>query len=244
MEPLWSAHATPLYEQVKAAVRERLAAGEWPPGSPLPGERRLMGLFGVSRPTVRQAIADLVAEGLLQRRPGRGTFVAPQPPAPRVVQLLGFAEELERAGLNPVIRVLRAEVVSPPEEARRDLGLGADHLALLVERVVATAEGPVFVDRTVLPEAIGRPLLAFGLEGSIYRLLEHLGVRLQQGEERVAAVAAGPWEARLLEVVPGTPLLRVHRVTSGEDGRPVETSLAWYRSDRYELRPRMRRAAG
>lgn len=242
METLWSAHASPLYEQVKAALRERIATGVWPPGSPLPGERRLMDLFGVSRPTIRQAIADLVAEGLLQRRQGKGTFVTPHPPDARVGQLLGFAEELERVGLRPVIRVLRAEVGVPPDEARRDLGLERDQRALLVERVVSTADGPVFVDRTVIPEAIGRPLLAFGLEGSVYRLLERLGVRLRQGEERIAAVAAGPWEAEQLEVEPGTPVLRVHRITSGEDGKPVETSLAWYRSDRYELRLRMRRA--
>src|SRR5512134_2273115 len=96
--------AVPLYVRVREAIRDRIAAGEWKPGDLIPAESKLLDVFAVSRATIRQALLELVREGLLVRKQGRGTFVATRKIVERLPQLVSFSEEMRREGLRASTR--------------------------------------------------------------------------------------------------------------------------------------------
>lgn len=240
--PLDARSPIPLYHQLKSELAARIAGGEWRADEPIPSERELIERYGVSRTTVRQALSDLVAAGLLYRVQGRGTYVAP----PQIVQTLsdltGFAEELQRRGMNPEVRVLAArEQLLPPEPARA-LGLEPGGPAWAVERVVSVDGSPLFTDQAFfVPEL--RDILRGGQPGSVsfYALLEARGWRITRGEQRIAATVLDGAASRLLRVPEGSPALQITRVTFAEDDRPVEWARALYRADRYQYVVELRR---
>jgi GntR family transcriptional regulator len=221
--------AEPLHARLRQALRARVAAGELPPHAALPGERALMAAYGVSRATVREAIAALCREGVLYRVPRRGTFVAGPKFSETLGRLTGFAEELKARGLEPETTVLACTLAPGAEEETAALGLPPGASVLRVERLVRVGGVPLFCDRSALPAAI-------------YTLLEQRGVRLGQAEQTIEAVTAGPVEAARLGVAAGAPLLRVGRLTRrAGDGRPVEVAVAHYRADRYAYRITLQR---
>lgn len=216
---------------VREYVRGLVAGGS--PGSPAPSERELVHRFGVARMTVRQAMDALVVEGLLERIPGRGTFVA----RPRRVAsgLAGFGEEMRRRGHN----VESATLLSRREQA----GPGVARALAITEgdgvvhwRRLRQADGlAVCLQDVYLPEALVPGFLAAPMPISLYDELAGRGLRPTWVEDAVTADSATIDEGKLLDLVPGAPLLRQQRRAFAAD-RVVEVSRSAYRTDRYTLR--------
>ncbi|WP_236682812.1 GntR family transcriptional regulator [Thermus filiformis] len=216
----------PLYLELAERLRAGIRQGLYGPA--LPPERGLAEAFGVSRDSVRRALALLEEEGLIRKRRGSGTYVARR--ATFRARLLGFSEEMRALGLEPATRPLKAQLLPASPEEALALGLSPGEGVWRLERLRLADGEPMALERAVLPSwALEAPP-----EASLYQALEARGLRPVRALQRLRAVAARE-EARVLGVEPGAPLLYLERVSYLADGRPVEFVRSLYRADRYEL---------
>ena len=223
----------PKYWLVKEELRGLVDAGE--PGTALPTERELAEQLATSRTTVRQAIAELVVEGLLVRTQGSGTYIA-EPRLVHIRQLSSFTDDLGAARVEN--RVLGVTVEPATGETARRLGATTVHR---VDRVRIVDGVPLALESARL--AGDFPGLAAELDrrGSLYATLrDAYGIALQAVEDTVQTHLADPATAELLGVETGHPLLLVHRLGETTGGRPVEWTRSAYRGDRFRFVARAR----
>ncbi len=228
----------PKYYQVKSQILELIAG--LTPGDPVPTERDLAERFGTSRTTVRQAIAELVVDGRLERTQGRGTFVA-QPKLMQVRQLTSFSQDLQEEGWRPGSVVLKISEETADERVARHLGIAPGATFHRVERLRTATDEPIAHEIAHLPGPL--PDLADQLDrlGSLYRALREVyGTELDAVEDVVETSLADPVEASLLGVDTGLPMLLVHRTAWTADGRIVEWTRSVFRGDRFRFVARHR----
>jgi DNA-binding GntR family transcriptional regulator len=220
------ASPVPLYHQAAQALEGAIEDGRLPQGTKLENELRLAERLGVSRPTMRAAIRELVDKGLLVRRRGVGTIVAPTP-IRRTIALTSLYEDLKGANKRPSTRVLRFERRACPPEVRELLNAGAEMPVLIFDRLRLADSEPVALMHNVIPADL-LDIAGEELERrSLYELLRENGVRLHVATQRVGAKRAGVEEAEVLGVEPGDPLLTMTRIVQDPSGRPVE--YGWHR---------------
>lgn len=235
---------TPLYLQLANLLHHQIEDGILAPGAPIPTEAELCERHAISRATVRQALSQLVEEGLIVRQRGRGSRVAPVRPVNyAVAELRGFTETLVAQGRAIQIRLLTSGVLDPPEQVQRQLGLDEGEQTLFFERLVSDDDGPILLDSGYLPSVFGVAASAKDLvERPMYRLVEtHLGAPLVGVRQSIGALNAGQREGEVLGVPSGTALLSVSRLAYGPRERPIFYSLGLFRADRYQERLWLRR---
>lgn len=226
------ADAAPLYRQAKRALLESIEAGRCAPGSALPSETTLAAALGISIGTLRHAVDELVAERILMRRQGRGTFVATHTTDRFVFQFF-HVERADGHREAPQVELLAFERARLDDEAAAALGRPAGDPAILVENRLSLQGRPVVFDRIVLPAALYKGLTEKRLrdrESTIYHLYQTgFGITVVRATERVRAVAADRTAARVLAVAPGSPVLQVRRTALALNDRPVEyrVSTLW-----------------
>jgi len=227
----------PKYRKLQATLAELIASG-LSPGDAIPSERELMVRFEVSRTTVRTAITELVNEGLLERRHGKGTFVAEQRVTSRL-HLASFSEDMHRRGLRPASSVLRAEEAPADAVVAEALGLRLGASCARIERLRFADGRPMAHE--IAHYALHRlpGLLDEDLTGSIYGILrDRYRLPPDDGEQLLwSEPAIGP-RTKLLEVAAGAPLLVFQRSTDARTS-PIEYTTSWYRGDRYLLTMRL-----
>ncbi len=222
-----------LHKHVKVREHVRALIDGAEAGSPAPSERELVQQFGVARMTVRQALDTLVSEGLLERIPGRGTFVARSHPEAHVA-LSSYSEEMGRRGLAASSRTMiaRMEAAGPGVARALEIEEGARVVhwqrLRLADRVPMAVEDAYLAD-VVVPHFLERPL-----PESLYGDLRQRDLMPTRGEDSVDASAARPEEARLLEISSSDPVLRVAR-RAFAGSLALEVSRMTFRSDRYTL---------
>jgi GntR family transcriptional regulator len=232
----------PLYYQLELALRQQIESGELAAGSALAGEHLLAEQFGVSRITVRRALDRLEEDGLLVRRRGSRTRIAPhvsrQPKIERnPASLFGFEEEMLRLGLRPRARLLEATTGAAPDWAATLLELPPEANVVRIRRVGSSDGTPLWLESRYFPLDVGQAVLASDLtRASIIGLLERdLNLHIARTEAHLEAAVATRRQAELLGVTAGAPLLLNRRVAWAEGGRPVEVVLSHLRGDRYTL---------
>jgi GntR family transcriptional regulator len=221
----------PRYQQLQKALSNVISGGK-SRSDMLPGERALARMTGFSRVTVRRALSDLAAQGLVWPKAGAGTYVGD-----RIVRslsrLTGFTEDLRERGLNPrVVFLDRSTGEATPEEAMALLiapGTGVIRL----KRLRYGNERALALERTVVPQVILQD--AHMVEDSLYATLEAVGSRPIRALQRIRAVAIDDETARLMEVEPQTPGLELERRAFLADGRAVEFTRSIYRGDAYDF---------
>lgn len=222
----------PKHEQLRGRLAE--LAARLPAGAPLPGERQLCIEHGVSRITVREAIGQLVSEGVLVRVRGKGTFVAERAARSRL-HLASFHSDMRRLGLRPGTVVLAVDRAVPPPATREALELAAGEQAWHVRRLRLADDQPMSVDDGWYPVAVVPDLDGADLTGSLYTLLaERYGCTIDRAEQTVRAAEVDRGSAVLLGLAASRPVLVFDRV-SYSGGRPVEHARSTYRGDRYEV---------
>ncbi len=215
----------PLYRDVKRALTQSIAAGEWAPGAALPSETRLAERFGVSIGTLRKAIDELVAERIVLRHQGRGTFVATHG-ASRL--MFHFFHIVPRDGEKqyPRTRTLafRRARADAGEAAR--LGIAAGDPVLRIRNLLSLAGHPVILDDLVLPRRLFPDLterIFTSRDNTIYHLYQtRYGINVLSTSERLRATLADAESAKLLGVRKGAPLLEIRRVALTYHKAPVE----------------------
>jgi GntR family transcriptional regulator len=226
---------TTLYTQIEDWLAGQIAAGALAPGDRLPTEQDLAGWFGVSRMTLRHALAELAQRGLVTRTVGRhgGTVVA----APKVEQdlttLAGFSEQLRRHGMVAGARVLSAGLLPAGLAARSALRLAEGDEVYEVRRIRLADGRPIVLERSLFPAFRFPGMLDCRLDGSLYELLEEkYGLRPHRARECLEPVTAGVREAEALEVAEGAPLMQVERTAYARTGEPLEFARDLFRGDR------------
>lgn len=225
----------PKYHFVKEVMLGRIVDGTWMPGTIIPSEPELCREFDVSRITVRRAISDLVHEGKLRTVQGKGTFVAAPKLQERFVQrAFGIYEDMKRRGLHLATLVVRQEVIPASVDVALRLGIRTGERVHVLVRVRSVEDEKLLISTTYIPEYLCPGLVHDDLAfGSLYRLLsERYSLNIARGERSLEAVAAGQWEAHLLDIALGSPLLLLDSVAYLADGRAFEYSQALHRGDR------------
>lgn len=235
----------PLYHQIESHMREIIRDGTWKAGEAIPPERVLIEQYGVSRITIRQALANLVAAGLLNRKHGRGTFVAglqDRPITESLANLTGHLEELQLRGLDPQVEVLALETRPMTADVADALRRNSGAEGWYLYRIVTVEGQPLMLSTVWLPCDLGIELSEEVLkQQGMARLLTKHGIFPMQGSQLIGAMNAGPEEARLLGIRDGDAVLRVSRVILGATGLPLVWFRTLYRSDRYEYEVKLKR---
>jgi GntR family transcriptional regulator len=225
-------------EEVRHALAEQISAGRLRPGQRLGAERSLAAELGVSRATLRQALAVLAESGVVRRVPGRGggTFVSKGKIERDLSRVVGVPALLRSQGVVAGTRVMSARLSEPDESAAQALGLRAGDLVIDLVRIRLADGSPISVEHAMLPADRFPGLLELPLGGSVYELLaEHYGARPKEALERIEVVPASPDEAMVLDVETGAPLLSITRTTTGTGDEPIEFSHDLFRADRTRI---------
>ena len=223
--------ALPLWAQVLADLRRRLAAGEF--RRRFPGDDELTAHYGVSRHTVREAVRHLQAEGVVERGRGRGTFVRDGVIEQPLGALYSLFRSVEEQGFVQRSIVRRLEE-RQDEEAAAMLGLPPGAPLVHLERLRLADGAPIVLDSSWLPAALARPLLAVDFtHTALYQELHvRCGIRPDAGWERIRPVLPDPGQRGLLQVPARTPALAIERLATSQ-AAPVEWRHSLVRADRF-----------
>lgn len=225
----------PIYIQIEEQLKARILAGEFGVGTAIPSERELTESFGVSRMTLRQAVTNLVNDGLLYREKGRGTFVA----SPKVEQplngLTSFTEDMKARGMVPSNKLIHFKRVMPEADIAGELGLGSGDEVFSVKRIRYADDKPMAIERTFLPVKLFRHLTEEALKGSLYSIIEEQQLRISHASQRMEAALVKKEDAELLKIGMPSPVLCIERLSYLEDGIPFELVRSIYRADRYKF---------
>lgn len=228
----------PLYQQLANTLRRWIADGTYRPGDRLPSEAALCEQFGVSRITVRAALDQLVAAGLLWRRRGKGTFVTTPFVEHELIRLTDFVEDMAAAGLSPDSEVTCLREEPAPPEAAEQLRLAPGTTVVRLDRLRRADASPIAFDTTYLPLRYGRLLdrAALATETIYHQLETQYDIPVISGSFVIEAGRAGTELAERLAVERGAPLLTIRRTSYTEGRDPIYYQVRHYRADRVRYR--------
>jgi GntR family transcriptional regulator len=219
----------PLYRLAKRSLLAAIEAGRWPAAAALPNESALAAALGISIGTLRHAVDELVAERILVRRQGRGTFVASHTNDRFVFQFFHVERSDGRRDM-PQVELLSFERGRLDDEAAEALARRAGDAAILIDNRLSLQGRPVVYDRLWLPAALFRGLTEKRLRerpSTLYHLYQTaFGITVVRASERLRAAGADRTAARVLGVAPGAPVLQVRRTALAFNDKPVEYRLS------------------
>lgn len=232
-----------LFSRLADSLRRDILANRMPPGHKLPSESDLQGAFGVSRITVRQALASLHAEGLIEKVNGKGSYVTRPNELPDMGTLTGFYEHMRKKGRHAIGRILSVREVGAPAAAAQALDVPVGH-PLIALRSLRLVDGKPLA----FVSAYGKPALMRSLiqedvnTNDVVVLLEtRLGHRLKSNRIEAQAVPASAAHAKLLEVARGTPLLRIDFTPVDVSGQSMVYSQMYFRGDSFTYKSVVKR---
>lgn len=228
----------PIYRQIQNAIRRRIDSGQLKPGNPVPSERELARLHKVSLMTARHALSEMARDGIVERRHGAGTFVAP--PRIQFNKLLGYTEQMASLGLTANSRVITCGIVTREHEIAARLGMAPTARVGKVERVRLAGDEPVALETCYwsadeFPNLVDAPLERVSLFGVMER---EFGIGLAYSDEEIDATDADVRLADILAITRGSPLLRIRQLIFSTKSRATVYVVGFYRSGRHTLRVR------
>jgi GntR family transcriptional regulator len=233
-------HGIPLYFQLEQIIKSQIMTGELLPGVQIPTEKALSEIYRVSTITTRQAILNLVKEGLLLRKQGKGTFVAEGTGHIRNIMTLsvkGDIKDVVPEGLSAQkVRVLDIERIPAPKRVAELLSVEDDRELFLIRRVRSDRGDVISYIKNYLPLHIGgrikkKDLLRFSM---LQILRDQLGLRVRKGLQYIMAVVADHDVASALSVNISSPVLYLETLIFTDAEKPVEFVQTFYRSDQYK----------
>jgi DNA-binding GntR family transcriptional regulator len=224
----------PMYYQIAKRMREAIESGDLPSGARIENEMKIAEQLGISRPTIRRAIEELVAEGLLVRRRGIGTQVVNGQPL-RDFEISSLQDDLKLNNQAPTTKVLLHEEIVPPADTLKTLTLPEGTSVLHLRRLRYVEGIPFAIQEDFLPpEFVEIPAAALEEHG-LYQLMRARGTTLRVARQSIGARVITKEEAKLLRRKPMVPVLTMHRTVFDQSGRPVDYGAHVYRADLYSL---------
>ncbi|MBE0408890.1 MAG: GntR family transcriptional regulator [Anaerolineales bacterium] len=229
--------AIPIYVQIAETLLNRIESGELVPGDRLPPERELSEMLSVNRMTVRRALNMLAGQGLLIRRRGDGTYVAGPKIELNAGRLFPFTKGMQRKGYMPGARVITFEKKMAGTSVASFLSLPVSAPVYYVHRLRLINQEPVMLEEFTIPTQRFQDFENFDLTSrSLFEILEtEYQVTVSQARQSLEPVLATEYEAQLLEIEKGAPLMLERRVSLDQDGYPIEYSKELYRGDRFRF---------
>lgn len=236
--PLDYNNSIPLYVQLKNRLEQKILNGTYK--GQIPAEREIMDEFYVSRSTVRQAINELVDDGVLKKIRGKGTFVSIKPIDDWLGNLSSTTETIGRLGMEPGARLIKSEVVTLSTELQKVTDLRE---AYHFKRIRYADEIPIGIENSYYPVSLGEKIIKYDLNiVTLYDLLEfHLGVHTKEAEQVIGAGTIEENDAELLGIPVNTSVLNVDRRLIDVKGNFVEFERAHYRADMYSFKIKLAR---
>ncbi|GIO23435.1 GntR family transcriptional regulator [Oceanobacillus sp. J11TS1] len=231
--PLDYNNSIPLYVQLKERIEKNILNGKYE--DKIPSEREVMDEFYVSRSTVRQAINELVNDGVLEKRPGKGTFISLKPINDWLGSLSSTSETIKRMGMEPGAKLIKAEQITLPSHLQKIIG--SPH-AFHFKRIRFANQTPIGIENNYYSLELGEKINKFDLNNiTLYDLLElKLGIHTKQAEQNIRAGKVSNEDAVLLNVPRNTAILEVDRKLVDINDRFVEFEQAFYRADMYSFK--------
>lgn len=230
------ARGVPLYVQIRENLRRQILNGVYKPQGQLPSEEELADTLHVSRMTVRHAISELVAEGMLRRRSGVGTFVIERKFLFDQSHLQSFWQATARLGMKPSSRLVSAEMIPASPQVADPLEIQPGTPVYRICRVRFADDEPTAFHEAYVPAELVPHLLDEDLaRESLYNIYERRGFSPVHGEQRISARAADEQLSKLLDIPLAAPLLYIERITRIATGLPIEFVYAYNHPERYAL---------
>ncbi len=225
----------PLYHQIGEAILDTISRANLSAKTQIPSEEQLGKIFNVSKMTIRQALAKLVSDGLLERRQGAGTFVAEEKIERGGTKLFSLYEDIKNRNLVPTTQVLEKRIMRPNKRVIQKLRLGEGDRIFKITRLRLANRTPLTINVAHIPEKSCPDLLDEDLtQGSLFRLLEEkYRIVMKSAAQSIQAVKANAYEAALLKIEEGDPLLYMERCMFNQDDLPVAYYLNFLRGDKY-----------
>jgi GntR family transcriptional regulator len=243
MPTLERANPLPLYYQLKQVLRQQINAGHLAPHTAIPSEPELVAKYRVSRATVRQALTELVHEGLLYRQHGKGTFVCEPRVQQTLSELTSLTEEMRRHGKRTGGILLINELVRGTQTVREQLRLTDAEQVIRLERLRTANDTPFAYQISYLPYPRAEGVYQRAKEladGSLYGLMAAEGLNPYIAEQTIRSDQASARESELLQAQPSETGLRITRTTFDSTGSPIEYSESFYPAKRYEFQVTLR----
>lgn len=228
---------TPLYVQLVEQFRHMIESGELKPGDQFPTELELVEKYGVARITVRRAINELVQDGLLVRRQGKGTFVARPKIERELINVSSFSNRMLAQGLHPSSKVMGVERISATAKLARILGAPEGAPLVVIRRIRYANEEPTALETSYLVEERCPGIAHRDLsQQSLYKILEEEYCLTPDHSRRTLEVtSATSTEARLLQLHVGAPLFLIKATVYTADETVMEYAKLLFRADRFRF---------
>jgi len=227
----------PRYLQISNWLEEMIRKGRYNVGDRLPSESSLADNCGVNRNTVRQAISELVAKGLISKKNGVGSFISAKDLSSvkyTLQNISSFTDDMLSMGITPETKILSQEVVEADGELAEKLMLGSDSRVILTKRLRSGNGILLVIERSYVPYGEYKSLLGMRLTGSLYHVLtEKFGTELHRSIQTFRAVALVREDAILLDVPPKSPGIFLESIIYDSKNVAVEVLHAHHRGDKY-----------
>ncbi len=228
-----SSSLTPLYRQLANIIRKRIESGEYSHDEKIPTETDLGQQYGISRITVRKALEELTDDGLLVRKPGKGTFVSADKSIETNYPFMPFKEAVEHSGMVPTTKLLSYSLEVPPAKVAKFLGLKENETVIVIKRLRFANDTPIHLETLYFIKSLD--FLADELGGSINETLRKHNINPCHGSSTISICFATEEEAALFNIDNDTPLLYVYNTIKDQNDRPIQVSKEVIRSDIYKL---------
>lgn len=229
----------PKYLQISAWLREVIETGRYKKGEKLPSEVELAKMCGVNRNTLRQAISELTAIGLLRKEKGTGTFV--DAPAPlqlrhRLERITSFTDLMRESGIVQKTKILKKGSETAGDDVAKALFLGSNNKVIVVHRVRAGDGTPLIYEESYLPYDKFKGILDMDLSGSMYKIMsEQFGVVLARSKQTISSINLDPAIAKILNIPANSAGIFIESITFDESSIPIELLYSYHRGDKYKL---------
>ncbi len=236
----------PLYMRIADYLMDQILKGEWPVGSLVPSEDRLVSQFNVSRNTVRLALDRVERNGYIHRIRGRGTFVS----SSKLIQLLNrlrsFHEDVEGLGMTPCYQILQVTAKQANPELAAKLEVHERAPVIFLHRLLLANQLPYIIGKTYIPKAIldakGITLTSDTLGGgSLYEFFDKHGIHLWEATEKIRAEKATREDRQLLGISEGAPVLISERISKDINGVVIEFTISIGHPERHEYSAKLYR---
>lgn len=228
----------PIYIQIKNEIKKKVMNKSWPAGFRIPSEEMLINDLKVSRGTLRKAVNVLVDEGILEKIQGKGTFVSKKKISyPFAQELISYEESMKNKGLNFVTNVLIKKIETADEEVSQKLKVNNLSKVLYLKRVRSVENEPAillynWISLSRCPHLEEADFTTNGLFNSIEKIAN---VEIKYGVRNFSAELVTKYEADLLNIKIGSPILCINQITYNHASEPIECSRVLLRTDQYQV---------
>ncbi len=235
----------PLYIQVKEMIKEKIKKGDYKRGEKVPSEAELQKELSISRTTARNALKELVNEGILETHQGKGTFVCKEKLSHPLPNLTSFTEDIKNKGFKPGAEVIENRLIKPDKYVREQLDLADSDRVYYLKRLRTIDGEAVGLHKAYINAKLleGRDFREINFaEKSLYKTLENeYNIKIGEAEETIEALPADISISKLLNMSGSFPVLILNRKTYTVDGKLLEYVKIIYRADRYKYHVRLKR---